>query len=101
MRFAVLLILTVLISGCAKTATETITETAQQQLNAIEQSIAPECRTASTTAQIEALRNTIKSSLSVCEVEKQKITADKLRWEAIAIMLMVIIGIHISKKFIK
>lgn len=87
MRFTILLILTVLISGCAKTATQTITETAQQQLNAIEQSITPECRTIATTTQINALRSTINSQLSACELAQSKLKSDITKWQVIAIAL--------------
>ena len=101
MRFTILLILTVLISGCAKTATQTITESALQQVNAIEQAIAPECKTTAVTSQINTLRDTIKTQLSTCELEKQKITADKIRWETTAVLLMIIIAVYISSKILR
>lgn len=101
MRFTILLILTVLISGCAKTATQTITESALQQVNNIEQSITPECKTIAVASQINTLRDTIKSQLSACELEKQKITADKIRWETTAVLLMIIIAVYVASRFMK
>ena len=101
MRFSILLILAVLISGCAKTATQTITESAIQQVNNIEQTITPECRTIAITSQINTLRDTIKTQLSACELEKQKITADKIRWEITAVLLMIIIAVYMSGRFMK
>lgn len=87
MRFTILLILTVLISGCAKTASESIADTAHQQLNAIEQSIKPECMTASTAEQIKALHTTITSQLSNCELAQSKLKSDITKWQVIAIAL--------------
>ena len=101
MRFTILLILTVLISGCAKTATQTITESALQQVNNIEQSITPECKTIAVASQINTLRDTIKSQLSACELEKQKITADKIRWETTAVLLMISIAVYVASRFMK
>lgn len=101
MRFTILLILTVLISGCAKTATQTITESALQQVNAIEQTITPECKTIAVTSQINTLRDTIKAQLSTCELEKQKITADKIRWKTTAVLLMIIIAVYVGSKILR
>ena len=81
------LLIVLLLCGCAKTATQTITETAQQQLNAIEQSITPECRTTATTIQINALRSTINSQLSTCELAQSKLKSDITKWQVIAIAL--------------
>ena len=86
--------------GCAKTAGESIADTAHQQLNAIEQSIKPECMTEATAEQIKALHGTINSQLSNCETEIKRITADKIKWETIAIMLMIMIGIYTGRKFL-
>lgn len=101
MRFTILLILTVLISGCAKTATQTITESALQQVNTIEQTITPECKTIAVTSQINTLRDTIKAQLSTCELEKQKITADKIRWKTTAVLLMIIIAVYVGSKILR
>lgn len=94
------IILLALLSGCAKTAGESIADTAHQQLNALEQSIKPECMTTATAEQIKALHGTINSQLSNCESEMKRITADKIKWEAIAIMLMIIMGVYAGRKFI-
>lgn len=97
MRYVLVMLL---LFGCAKTPMQDITDTAQQQLNAIEQSIKPECKSVSTTEQINALRGTINSQLSMCESEIKRITSDKIKWETIAIMLMVIMGVYASRKFL-
>lgn len=95
------LLMILLLCGCAKTASQTITESALQQVNAIEQAITAECKTTAVTSQINTLRDTIKSQLSACELEKQKITADKIRWKTTAVLLMIIIAVYFGSRFMK
>ena len=73
-----------LLNGCAKPATETITDSALQQVNAIEHSITAECKSTAITGQINALRGTIKSQLSACESEKSELKSDIARWRVIS-----------------
>ena len=95
------LLMFLLLCGCAKTASQTITESALQQVNNIEQAITAECKTTAVTSQINTLRDTIKSQLSACELEKQKITADKIRWETTAVLLMIIIAVYFGSKILQ
>jgi PBP1b-binding outer membrane lipoprotein LpoB len=85
--FYKIVILALLLSGCAKTATETITDSALQQVDAIEHSITAECKTTAITGQINALRGTIKSQLSACESEKSKLKSDITKWQVISVAL--------------
>lgn len=87
--------------GCdGKTPMQNATDSALQQLDAIEHSIKPECKSASTDKQIDALRTTIKSQLSTCELEVERITADKKRWQTISVMLLIIITFYIGRKIL-
>lgn len=81
------MVLAICLCGCAKTATETITDSALQQVNAIEHSITAECKTTAVVGQINALRGTIKSQLSACESEKSKLKSDITKWQVISIAL--------------
>ena len=96
------IILLALLSGCAKTAGESIAYTAHQQLNAIEQSIKPECMTASTAEQIKALHSTITSQLSNCELAQSKLKSDITKWQVISVALfgalLVLLYIKILRK---
>ena len=83
-HFTILSFLTLLLSGCAKTATQTITETALQQVDSVEQTITAECKTIAVTSQLNALRGTIKSQLSACESEKSELKSDIARWKVIS-----------------
>lgn len=85
--FYKIVILAILLNGCAKTASESIADAAHQQLNAIEQSIKPECMTAATAKQIKALHTTITSQLSNCELAQSKLKSDITKWQVIAIAL--------------
>lgn len=79
-----IVILAFLLNGCTKTATQTITDSALQQVNAIEHSITAECKSTAITGQINALRGTIKSQLSACESEKSELKSDIARWKVIS-----------------
>lgn len=79
-----IVILAFLLNSCAKSATETITDSALQQVNAIEHSITAECKSTAITGQINALRGTIKSQLSACESEKSELKSDIARWKVIS-----------------
>ena len=79
-----IVILAFLLNGCTKPATQTITESALQQVNAIEHSITAECKSTAITGQINALRGTIKSQLSACESEKSELKSDIARWRVIS-----------------
>ena len=81
------LVIVLLLCGCVKTTTETVTETALQQVDSIEQSITPECKNASITMQMMALRSTIKTQLSACETEKSKLKSDITKWQVISVAL--------------
>ena len=81
------MVLAICLCSCAKTATETITDSALQQVNAIEHSITAECKTTAVVGQINALRGTIKSQLSACESEKSKLKSDITKWQVISVAL--------------
>lgn len=89
--------------GCAKTtpASETIANSAQESLNAINDTLTPECKTKSIESQINATRTAIQATISACEDEKEIITQEKLRWKWSFIALSIIIMIHIARKVLK
>ena len=102
-RFTILLILTVLISGCRTTPTHDMTENAQTALTALEQSIPEQCATESIKTQIKGIKtqiNTIeKNCTKICEDEKAVIRADKIKWQvAFFGLLGVIIAWFMGKR---
>ena len=65
--FYKIVILTVLLNGCMKTAPEAATEAALQQAVAIEAKINKECPQAEISTDMMALKSTIKTQLASCE----------------------------------
>lgn len=93
-----LLLLSVLLYGCAKTPTETATETALQQANAIEAKVAKECPQISTDKDFLALKGTIKTQLATCESYTETLKAkNNTLWLAIIAM----IGLWLMANWVK
>ena len=92
-RFTILLILTGLLSGCVKNASETATETSLNQVNVIEQQIKKECPTAKFDEQMNALRDSIKNQLAVCETEKSVLRERNNTLIVILIGIVLVFGI--------
>lgn len=102
MRFAILLLLTVLLNGCQTTPTHDMTENAQTALTALEQSIPVQCATESIKTQIKGIRtqiNTIeKTCVKTCNDEKAVIEAEKVKWKIAFFGLLVVVGVWILRK---
>lgn len=97
------LLIVLAVAGCAKQVdpVDNVAQTAHQQLNAIQQSLPKECQTKAINEQIKAEHGTIDSIKSTCELQKQQINSEKLRWKWLFIALSVIIAAHIARKVIK
>ena len=105
MRFTILLILTVLLNGCMKTAPETATEAALNQVAAIEAKITKECPQIEITTDIMALKSTIKGQLASCEdrlqIYKERNNTLWLAIVALVILWLVANWAKIKGRFIK
>lgn len=86
-----LLIIIVLLTGCAKNASETAAETSLHQVSAIEQQIKKECPTAKIDESIKALKSSINTQLAVCESQKATLEEKNNTLLAILIGLIAII----------
>lgn len=91
-HFTILLVLTVLLSGCAKTASESAADAALVQVDVVEQAIKKECPTAKIDKDMDALRADIKSQLRACETEQAKTQSDKVKWQMAFFTLLVAVG---------
>ncbi len=90
-----------LLCACsAKTPTQTATDAAIQAIDALEQSIAPECKTASVDKQITALRTQVENTVTYCETEKQVLQLEKDRLLLVLFFMTVVIGVYITRKII-
>lgn len=92
-RFTILLTVTLLLTGCAKSASETATETSLSQVNAIEQQIKKECPAVKIDEQMNALRDSIKTQLATCETEKRVLEERNNTLLVILIGILVVFGI--------
>lgn len=89
--FVVFIVLGVLLTGCAKTASETATEAALKQTAVITQVIKKECPQAQINEHIASLETMIKAQLSACEVEKGQLREKNNTLLAILIGLISVI----------
>lgn len=94
-----------LLSGCAKTASQTATEAALAQTAVLHQQIKKECPTANFDKEISALNTIIENQLASCEVEKGKLEEKNNTLLATLIGLIAVIvvfnWVKIKTKFIK
>ena len=88
-----LLLILLLLTGCAKNASETATETSLHQVSVIEQQIKKECPTAKFDEQMNALRESIKNQLAVCEAEKGALEERNNTLMVILIGIAIVFGV--------
>lgn len=88
-----IVIVTILLNGCAKTASETATETALNQVAIVEQQIKKECPMVKINDTMNALRGTIQTQLATCNAEKETLEQKNATLWVALISLLVIIGI--------
>lgn len=91
-------IIILLLTGCAKTASQSATEVALNQVDAVEQTIKKECPQAKIDKDMDALRSSINSQLSTCEVEQARIQSDKIKWQVAFWGLAIVMLVFFLKK---
>lgn len=103
MRFTILLILTVLLSGCARETpvSETLTENAINATTALEQTLPSECKSDAIVTQITVIKTEIRAIKSACQTEKDEITRDKLKWKLAFWALVGVVAAYILRKVMK
>ena len=99
----VITLLILCLFGCTKTtpASETIANSAQESLNAVDNTLTPECKTKAIESQITAAKTAIQATLSACDSEKEIITQEKLRWKWAFFATVIMIAAYIAKKVMK
>ena len=90
-QFAILLILTVLLSGCWNNASETAANASLSQVDALEQEIKKDCPTVNYDKKMSALRDSIKTQLATCEAQKATLQEKNNTLWAVLIGLIVVI----------
>lgn len=91
-----------LLTGCArKTATDSIMESVDQQIVALEKTLPAECKTAAIDAQIAAIRATNKSVVETCKADIKAISAARDKWMVAFFAIVAAFGLLILKKVLK
>ena len=90
MRFLLILLL---LTGCVKNASESATEASLNQVSVIEQQIKKDCPTAKFDDQMNALRDSIKNQLSVCEAEKGTLRERNNTLIVVLLGILVVFGV--------
>lgn len=101
MKKLVIILCILSLCACAKTATETAADAALSQVDAVEHQIKKECPQAQIDKDMDALRASIKSQLSTCELQRAKIESDKVKWEVAFFSLLIIMAVWFAGKFVK
>ena len=92
-KFTFLLILTVLLNGCAKSSsTDVVGDAAKESINAIVEN-KPECKSVGV-----ACNKQIDAVISSCNGEKSVITEQKVRWKYSFFALLMVMVVYIVKR---
>lgn len=95
-HFAVLLILTVLLSGCAKsqTPTNTVADSAKESVSAIV-AVKPECKDVG-----EVCNSQIDSIMATCNLELDDLNKDVVKWKWSFWGLLIALAIYLIKRIL-
>lgn len=100
MRFAILLILTFLLSGCFRsTPIDTAVENAQNSVVALEKSLTADCKTESTNAQLRAIKSSISEIKENCIAQQKILEEQKTKWQILFLGAVGIIVLLLWRKF--
>lgn len=89
--------------GCVRQpdAVQGAANAAHQQVIAIKDSLPKECISKANEEQMKALDETIDTIVTNCEAQKDKITAEKLKWMYSFFALLIIVLVHVLRKVLK
>ena len=90
-HFTILLIVALLLNGCAKSPVESATDASLGQVDALEQQIKKDCPTVNYDKKLDALRASIKTQLSTCESQMGQLKERNNTLLAILIGLIAVI----------
>lgn len=96
-HFTILLILTVLLNGCAKdsTPTNTVADSAKESINTIVAN-KPECKDVG-----DVCNSQIDSINAVCNLELDDLNKDIVKWKWSFWGLLMVLGVYIIKRVLK
>ena len=96
-------LLVLLLAGCAKSepVSSTIADNAVNNVTALEQALPAECKTDAIVTQLTVIKTEIRAVKKSCDAEKDVITKEKLKWKMSFWGLVCVIGLYISRRFLK
>ena len=102
-RFTILLIFTVLLSGCQKEKPvyHEVVQNGIDVINAIEEGLPAECKSESNAILFNVARKQMSNCESSCDLVVSKVESEKLRWKWAVFGLLTVIGLYIAKKVLK
>lgn len=97
------LVVILLLCGCSRDVpvSETIAENAINALNAIEQGLSVECKTDSVITNFVIAKGEVRNVRKACELEKEKINQERLKWMWGFWGLLIAVGGYIIRKILK
>ena len=102
-HFTILLILTVLLSGCAKEqpASHVAAQEAIETIGVLYQTLPSECKTKTTDFLVTMAQNKAAKCDSECVKEKAKLEREKLKWKGVSGLLALVIIVYAVKRFLR
>ena len=102
-RFTILLILTVMLCGCAKEKPvyHEVVQNGIDVINAIEQGLPEECKTESNALLFNVARKQLSNCEKACDLAVEKVESEKLKWKWSVFGLLLVIGLYIARKVVK
>lgn len=94
-----IVILTLLLNGCAKTPIDTAVDSAQNSVVALENSLKKECKTEGINSQITAIKTSINEIREQCITRIQVVQEQKTKWQMLFFGALAVIGFFLYRKF--
>ena len=99
-NFAILLISTVLLSGCFRSIPiDTAVENAQNSVVALEKSLTANCKTEATNAQLKSIKSSISEIKENCIAQQKILEEQKAKWQILFAGAIGIIVLLLWRKF--
>ncbi len=99
-KFTLLLLFTILLTGCAGQTdpVETVADSAHQTIASIRESLPAECKTKAIEQQLNTADSTVDAVVSTCDMQKEALTQEKIRWQWSFIGLLIVVCAYIIKR---
>ena len=101
-HFAILLVFTLLLSGCAKdNPTQAIIDNANTALTEIKETLPPECQTKEVFAKIDKVQAIIKTAPETCELMVDKVRMQRDRYAMAFFVMLAVSALFLTRRFLR